>query len=200
MATAYPTSVELAEFLYDAQVIKSFPVDYTLYDNSIKSAIDAWEKETRWNPFIAEVEDSTTDFYDFDDNMLDFKGGYISITSVAIDDVPATEFNDYRSFPAQLSPKRYLLLYSLPSRKVTVVGKRGFQADVPDDVYRAIISYGASLAWTQLKANGILQSVKQGDVSYTFMASTPQSPTNQFAQWQGLFQETVTRYKRGMIL
>lgn len=199
MALSYPNAVELAEFLYDSGVIKSYPVDYTLYETAVSAAVAAFLRETKWDLFIAEQSDSVTDYRDWEDDYLDFEDGYVSITSVEIDGVAATEFTDYRAFPAKGSPKRSLSLFRIPNEKVTVTGRRGYCDSLPDDAYRAILSYGASLAWSQLNTLGVISSVKQGDVQYTYAQSTSAQPTNQYAQWQTYFNETVTRYKRGLV-
>jgi len=196
--SAYPTGIELAEFLFDSKVIDSFPVDYTLYDQAAATAKATWEKETRWPIFLGESEDSTTEFRDWDQDFLDFNGGYVSITSVAFDGIAMSENTDYRVFPANRSPKRFMLMGRNPGQVVTIVGKQGYSATLPDDVYRAVLCYGGSLVWSQHNQNGVLQSVKQGDVSYTYQQSTAQNPTNQFSQWQELFYQTCDLYRRGL--
>jgi hypothetical protein len=149
--------------------------------------------------FLGESVDSTTDYRDWDQDYLDFDGGYVSITSVTFDGVAMTENTDYRLFPARKTPKRFMLMGRNPGQVVTIVGKKGYSAVLPDDVYRAVLSYGASLVWSQLNENGVLQSVKQGDVSYSYQQSTAQNPTNQFAQWQQLFYQTCDLYRRGLV-
>lgn len=197
----YPTAVELAEFCVDAKLISGFPVDYTPYERAISAAIATWESDTGWTPFISagsDDEDVTRTYRRWTTGtMLDFQGGYVSITSVTFDDeaTPAVDQTDYYCEPEYGSPKRWMRFLRLPS-KVTIVGKPGYSADCPSDVKQALLSSAAAKISTLLNDIGQIVEIRQGDVGYKYAQGNADNPTTQYAQWMADYKGLVARYSR----
>lgn len=194
----YPTSLELAEFCVDANLIEGFPTDYTSYETAIAAAVKTWEQRTGWSPFLAPAEDESRVYREWQPAFLDLKGGYVSITSVTYDDeaTPGTVNLDYDLKPDGGSPTRWLKLWRLPARKITVVGKPGYATDCPADVKRALLCYGAAQVATLLNGTGQVVSIRQGDVQYTYAQGGADNPTTQYAQWSLEFNQAVKAYSR----
>lgn len=194
----YPTSVELAEFCVDARLIEGFPTDYTPYETAITAAIAKWEQLTGWKPFLAPAEDESRIYREWQPALLDLKGGYVSITSVTFDDegTPGTVNLDYDLKPDGSTPTRWLRLWRLPARKITVVGRPGYAVDCPADVRKALLAYGAAQVATLLNGTGQLVSIRQGDVQYTYAPGGADNPTTQYAQWHLEFSQAAKAYSR----
>lgn len=194
----YPTSLELAEFCVDARLIEGFPNDYTPYQTAIDAATAKWEQTTGWRPFLAPAEDETRVYREWHPALLDLKGGFVSITSVRFDSEPAdaVEHLDYDLKPDASSPIRYLRLWRLPARSITVVGKPGYSVDCPADVKRALLCYGASQIATLLNGTGQVVEVRQGDVAYKYAEGSSVNPTTQYSQWLLDFHTTAKAYSR----
>lgn len=194
----YPTSVELAEFCVDAKLIEGFPTDYTPYEAAISAACSKWEQLTGWKPFVAPESDESRVYREWQPGILDLRGGYVSIASVTYDDEPTPRslYDDYEPKPDGGTPVRYLRLWTLPSTKVTVVGKPGYAADCPADVRRALMAYGAAQVATLLNGTGQVVSIKQGDVQYSYAQGGADNPTTQYAQWNLEFSQAAKAYSR----
>lgn len=194
----YPTYLELAEFCVDAGLIEGFPTDYAPYETAIAAAVSTWEQRTGWRPFLAPAEDETKIYREWQPAFLDLKGGFVSITSVTYDDeaTPGTVNLDYDLKPDGGSPTRWLKLWRLPSRRITVVGKPGYATECPDDVRRALLAYGAAQVATLLNGTGQVVSIKQGDVQYTYAPGGADNPTTQYAQWTLELNQAVKAYSR----
>lgn len=195
---AWPTYLELAEFCVDAQLIDGFPTDYTLYETAIAAAIAKWQQLTGWKPFLAPAEDESRVYREWTPSMLDLRGGYVSITSITYDteSSPAVLHEDFELKPDGGSPTRFLRLWRLPSRYVTVVGKPGYSTECPDDVRRAILAYGASQVAKFFEPNGPVTRIRQGDVEYQYAYSGSDNPTSQASQWSLEFHQTAKTYSR----
>lgn len=194
----YPTYLELAEFAVDAGLIEGFPTDYAPYESAIAAAISTWEQRTAWSPFLAPEEDETKVYREWQTPILDLRGGYVSITSVTFDDevAPGVVDTDFEFKPDGGSPIRFLKLWRLPARKITVVGRPGYAADCPADVKRALLAYGAAQVATLLNGTGQVVSIRQGDVQYTYAQGGADNPTTQYAQWSLEFNQAVKNYSR----
>lgn len=194
---SYPTSLELAEFCFDARLIDTPPTEFSLYESTISAAIDKWESLTLWNPFIV-TTDTQEVFREHRNDFLDFKGGFCSVTSVKFDNeaTPAIENQDYELKPERATLKRYLRLLRYPAQTVTVTGKFGYATECPADVKQALLAYGAAQIASLLTSTAQLTEVKQGDVSYKYATGSEDSPATQYQQWLSLFNHAVGRYSR----
>ena len=207
---AYPTYADLQAFALTAGIITS--ADNALdYRHTIAAAIDKWERDTNYLPFIAT---SQTRKYDVPQGQfLDLKGGLVSLTSLAINGDAYTEDVQFYLLPRNADVKGQpftAIKFAFPLtncnglgvKTVSIVGTFGYSATMPDDVKQAILSLGAvMLAPSKSGSAGAVQAIKQDDVeiSYSSISTTSAEYSAQQLQLMALYDETVQRYKRLVI-
>jgi len=231
--TAYPTP---SDFLMQLRAAKlSFRTDQQqaieiLSQSYVQSAIDKFEQGTEFIPFLAEPTDSTVQYTPqgpenrhggpgiFARNgggtILEFRGGYVSVTSVTVGMVPDPitaamqgGTNLVWRLGYQLCPedapdrKRPYEWIRFTSRQygtigsIQIVGRRGFSATLREDVYRAIV------AGAMCEAEGEIRSIlNQGLLSWTEAGVTEReredSLAASFEAWGKLYRRTMKQCQR----
>lgn len=166
----------------------------------LEQAIEYVEKYTGYDPFIADSSDQTIVFssgsvqYLNPPRMpfLDFAsdggpGGMISVTSVTVGVSPTfagttlTPDSEYRLYPRNATLKAHpytqIELLFRPARHsektwIEVVGKRGYAANVPSQVFNAILQKASSILAVQ-----IAQSVTGGLIEWAEAGVRERYPT-----------------------
>jgi hypothetical protein len=184
---AYPTAAQLQQFLAAQNLVDNPPAGAAAlfdYDLAVKSAVSDFEAATQ-RRFVAGVP--ATRYYAPPSNprrLLDFRSDLLSLTSVVYHPLNSSAQTlvvdtDYRLGPANAAadatPYQYLELYyrwwaadlwSL-QRAVEVTGVWAYSAQVPEDVFQAILKSATILMLPELATmeTGHLRSWKQGIVT-----------------------------------
>ena len=203
----YPTEADLQIRLVESGILdnpateaQKATVDLA---QALDTAIDWWEKETGYKPFLAETVDSTT-YFNSENGVTDLNGGYISITSVSVNTVAKVLNQDYRTEPinalAQGKPIELLnwgfrngifpqyngtfpiytgveFPQSGQIAAVAVTGKRGYSQYLPEAAFRSILDFAAADLVPTLEPLkfGPYQSYREGDTQYTFRTTNNKS-------------------------
>ncbi|MBL8059563.1 MAG: hypothetical protein JNK63_02475 [Chthonomonas sp.] len=157
--------------------------DYIDLDAEIESAIAELERVTGYKPFLAEDTDNDERFSNWmpSGTQIQFPTGYASVTEFYVD---ATEDDngtlleygtDYVHAPvAGETPIEGVTLFQ-PRRfspfSLRIVGKRGFAATIPADVYRAVLEKASlsSLVVAENATGGTsISMIKQGPVTIEY--------------------------------
>jgi len=193
---AYPTTSDLLTLLQGIGAVDNPPSEaqQTLLDSQdfVQEAIDLWERETGYIPFLADALGSTWDFESDLSGCVDLKGGFVSISTVNLNGTDRILNRDYRTMPrnavAELKPITYLEWCGpvrpfppLPDRvaSLQVTGVRGYSVLLKDSHWNAILRLaGLPLLpdLATLRTGGLLKK-REGDVEETY-TSTSGTSTN----------------------
>lgn len=170
MQAAYPTVAEISSALAEQGVT----VPGTLA--AIVAAVIAdWERKTGYKPFLG-ASAATTWLFDAPylsrDFTLDFEGGFWAITSISNNDV-AVDADDYDLLPLNAANDgrgwdrvRFASHPGFGRGTISVVGKRGYAEELPDDVYQALFDEMQRRAILKSQTGGEqVESVKQGGLT-----------------------------------
>jgi hypothetical protein len=170
--TEYPSGEDVRDLLEQAEI----DVCNLTFEEEIADAIDTWERETGYKPFLQGASAS----YFYDPPGPDFRGeargggrilelgrGFTAITAVACQITPTdstgvakTVLTDYNLLPynALADNNPYTAIefkypvWGLP-RSLKVTGTPGYSANIPDSAYRAMI---------KLAGAGALKTLREG--------------------------------------
>lgn len=205
MKSSYPGSADLTTF-FDGQGITP-PAGG---EDAVLAAIAEWEDRTGYKPFLGDT--SAADWY-FDgcfagSNLLDLKGGFWDVDSVAVnityeddDGTELVENRDYILLPMNAANmdrgwNQIKFLSSVPygDRCVKIVGKRGYAEQIKEDAWRAILERAAAKCLADaVEGSSMLTKEKQGPVEYEY--DTGENNTK-IAIWNKGFSAAVVRYLR----
>lgn len=226
--SAYPIGSDLQNFLEGAGLVPS-PISGTStlldFNGAIWSAITDWERDTHWEPFLADSSDQTVLFSPNElmssPNELPYlplDGGFISITSIRTG-VTATSTGtlltantDYWLKPdraaAKNKPYTYIefnnvtgsiyTIYWQP-QSIQIIGKRGYCSTVADDVNSAILNHASFLLSSQIQAGlskGLI-SWKESDGTSEVYSERGNNPViNILKSGEDYYNKSVKRYRR----
>jgi hypothetical protein len=194
--SAYPDETALQAFLVASGVVSTAPTGVSDY---IDGAAEEWERLTGFQPFLGASADAS--FY-FDGPSplcyLDLRGGFVSITSLATgitatDDTGTAQTVNQDWF-AVTNPSGTIIGIDFNGpfsgkRTVKIVGKRGYSASIPDEVYTAILQKAAADCAVYLTGQGDITRMKQGPVEYELNESN-------IKMWRSNFERLALRYRR----
>lgn len=198
--TQWPTEMDLQVRLVQAGLLDN-PATQAQRDTidlaqALDRAVDWWERETGFKPFLAETIDSTL-YYNSENGVTDLQGGYVSITSLSVNTQGKVSNQDYRAFPVNApqrqEPFTYLnwgyvngifpqfsgtfpiftgIEFPQPGQAgaVAVTGKRGYAQFLPEAAFRSVLDIaGVDLIPTlePLKLGAII-SKREGDTQYDY--------------------------------
>lgn len=188
----YPDVTDFAQYLLDAKVISAIPDPIPAsWETLLNAAIQAFEKETGWMPFIASETPETRTFRT-DSFLLQLPTGAVEVEEVAVGD-KVLESSQYLLTPFA-PPYLSIEFRSKPYDLVHVTGIWGYAETLPDDVRLAILQHAAdALRDSQSGVSGALTRVKQDDVEYAFadVGNADESLSN--------WRRVVNRYKRVIV-
>lgn len=147
-------------------------------DSIAAGAASEFERLTGWVPFLADSESSTVAFDPPElvpGYILDLGCAFWTVDSVSLDGSALTQSDDYvlRKMSAS-SPLGYTAIQFKfnPGGKiqsVSVTGRKGLIASIPDDVYQAILGRGVAVAASHSQVSALDASrIKQGPVEMEF--------------------------------
>lgn len=198
----YPTTSDLAQFLLEAKIISAIPDPLPeSWEMHLGAAIESFETDTGWIPFLGNTGDNTTRSFDICGSRLHLPVGLISLDNLLVRSDTLTEgedfwLEDHRSYP----PYRWIdfRLCHYGRRIVQITGVWGYTDTLPDDVRLAILSYAAmALANSLSGPGGEIVRVKQDDVQYDFASAS--GGLSQGASWGQRYKTVVSRYRRVQI-
>ena len=164
--TDYPTEADVQAFLVNAGVTATPPEGLQMY---IDSAVEEWENNTGYTPFLADPSDSEVSF----DGpaplrYLELKGAFASITSLyygvtstyagTLGTVNSDYFTD--TYLGAIIGIEFTGMIS-GQRSVKITGKKGFCTELPAKVYRAIIEKAAADYAAVVTQVGDVKRIKQ---------------------------------------
>lgn len=201
---AYPTVAQVDAFLASQGFTTATPgTSYHLAD-----AIARWESLTGYKPFLGDTSSASWYFDSPGSFMLDLKGGFWAVTSVAVginysdDTGTALVLNqDYELLPLNAANEgrgwdQIRLLHSIPvgTRAIKIVGKRGYAEEIPDDAFNAILMGAASSTLLEaMQGSAPMSEIDQGPVRYRFDNEAGRS---KYDRWKGEFNKVAARYRR----
>lgn len=178
----------------------------------IEAAIDTFEEQTQWTPFLADGN-PTTRTYDFPaGGYLNLDGGLVTLTSVASGGQVLTAGLHYivkpDNAPQRKKPYTSMALrggLSVPlgtsygyRRTVDVTGVWGFAASLPASVFDAVLGYAAALCVPQIALNiskGLYEK-RAGDEMERFGGAGHSPLSAEAAMWTTTFTQAVKAKKR----
>lgn len=207
---AWPTEDDLSDLIESCGVVDTTNAQFAKLNlaSKIEAAIEAFETQTKWTPFLADGT-ATTRSFDFPaGGYLTLDGGLVSITTVASGGQVLTAGQQYvpkpDNAPQRKKPYTSIALrgcpppgYGIsPGRHVTidVTGVWGYAASVPADVFDAVLGYAAALCVPQIALQISGGVYKMDDIQYSGSSSTPLSA--ECALWQATFNDTVSAKRR----
>ncbi|MBW3637061.1 MAG: hypothetical protein KY445_11470 [Armatimonadetes bacterium] len=152
------------------------------------AARDEWERVTGWEPFLAGAAATARTFNATDHTgFLDFEGGALSVQSVAINGQPALGVTRYQPQPQNAVSRGQAFLGIQMARynsallntnftfngnaefgRIEVVARWGRVAEVPGDVYQAILQKAALVVLTQIENLQSVASISQDGFSKAY--------------------------------
>lgn len=208
---AYPKDADLERFLRGAGLITGAGTTaQALLDlvGAIAAAAEDWETATGYKPFLADAADVTR-YYDPDGDVIFFRGGYVSVTSVTVDVAPGSDGTvltvnqDYWLDPRDDLPHKRLYFSEWrrgDPQSIKIIGKRGYQVQIDELVWKAILCRGAELLVPELSAaisKGLVKW-KAGDVEKEFggASSFTRALSGEAIAWAKTFGNAALKYKR----
>lgn len=175
------------------------------------AAVSEWESNTGWRPFLKDSANVTRTYDDPEGMLLDLTAGVLTITSVTVGGTVMTANTDYYAQPvdAVLNGRPYewlefatTLASGIPNN-IKIVGRFGFSASVPQDVWFAVLMKAAimathGLATSATAASGPLTSEQYADVAYQYASASSGSSVaaDRLSRWNDSYLATVRRYSR----
>lgn len=153
---AYPTDAELKTRLVAMGMFSDPPTQQQNTFNltsAVQAAVDQFEPMVGYEPFLVQGGQQTY-YFDADGAMtIDFLGGFVSISSVALNGTQRTENYDYNLYPrnalTQGKPYNYMkwrgfwrpqyTAFGQPA-PIAVTGLRGYCAQLPDLAWEAVMA------------------------------------------------------------
>jgi hypothetical protein len=176
------------------------------------AAVVEWETRTGYRPFLANGSDTTRIYDPPYTRFLELAAGVLSVSAlmtgvgVASPGTARAEGTDFWLERAQAAyedaPFEVVTFACSPGgarRSITITGRWGYAATVPDDAWQAILARGAWLCAPQaaMSMGGGAEVVRvlSSEVRYP-SAATGGPLAAQQAAWTALFEAAVRRYKR----
>lgn len=174
--TAWPTTAELNTALTAASL--TLPAWITAQE-VIDLAVKRWEQATGYSPWLAEAVDSTSIYSPTGSDIITLRNPYVSMTSVTIDET-LLDATFWDIGPDGGEPYDYLDLgcVTLGSpTTVTLVGRKGWSATIPIDVWIAVFQESLDIAKEYIasasgagESDGNIKKIKQASVEIEYFS------------------------------
>lgn len=182
---SYPTAATVENLIRSAGY---WPTDSTKQELAriqaqigVEAARDEFERLTGWTPFLA-VAEATERVFDGPDHSgyLDFQGAAVAVSSVAISGVVQTLGTQYQLQPQNALSRGEPILglqlgcgtgyrYSFAYHgSIAVVARWGRLAEIPGDVYQAILQKAALVVLTQVENLQSVASISEDGFSKAY--------------------------------
>lgn len=218
MAT-WPTVSDAVSFMEAAGLtVSNTSLTNMKFDLALAAAIDAFETDTGFDPFIAAAADSTRYYSPDGTKIIDLRGGLVaSPTSVTVSYDPGGGYNgtelttsDYWMKPdgadGSTQPYTWIECAGVPRglpRSIVIVGKFGYTPNATgpaEDARYAVLCKAAAIIAPQMRrelGNGVI-SWREGDTQRQYGAEG--SIAAAIADWEAGYKPVVNRYKREVIV
>lgn len=185
MAT-YPNGSDFEQWLSDNGLAELGTYGGARLEAVMGAAVDAFETETGWNPFLADETDSARTFYGPFGPMFEFDAALVSITSITVDGVALVAGTNYKAYPPSGEATLWLKL-DQGGDEMVVTGKWGRVDALPLDVTEALYYR----AWTYLDdagmggVHGVLRErVGDVDIQYSVTGKGESSWARAVNKWR----------------
>jgi len=192
----YPTASDLIDFVTSATI----PVGFA--EMFMAAASRAWERDTRWQPFLSSGAIETATFSRMRGEAL-FGGdiGFLSVSNVAIDGLVMPPSRYELKYRNTNGPARAIFFHDFQTRALgspVVTGVFGYCLTLPDDAQLAILQKGAAAAfrWLSSSAAGDVRSETAGPVKIEYSVSQGQ---DRISRCEAEYNDAVSRYRRSDI-
>lgn len=201
----YPTGSDLQAYLISSGCIEANSNESLDYDGFVNAAIEAWEKDSGYFPFLS-TESTTRTFNAPQGNTLDI-GAVVDIDAITISGVTQTLDTDFSLSPSNAIAKnkpytqvifRYPLFSSTPNC-ISITGAWGYCTELPSDVRLAILSHASMLALTNVSnATGNVTQIKQDDISISYSSANAANAhySSRQMQFKDVYDSAVKRYRQ----
>lgn len=210
---AYPTVQELKDFLVAGQLVTdptTSPESLLDYANAIDEAIDAWETDTGYLPFVA-TGTPTTRVFDMpssstrDRTYIQFNSGAVSVSSVVVDGTTLTSGTDYfllpRNASVQRQPYQSVLLYrrnvpySTP-QSVSITADWGYTSTLQEDAFTAVMKRAVLSLMPQILTLRSGGGIKRARLDGVIEEEYDLSASNAIAKlYEVQYRKTVNKYR-----
>lgn len=194
--SAWPTGSELTAAV--AGLGAAIPAGYTAND-LIAAAIEEFERETGWYPFLADAGSDTRQ-YDPTFGYTLRTHHFFTITGVTVRGTAQVEGTDYYVLPYNnalderpITGLRFLIpLQGLP-REVSVTGRMGYDDEIHLDAWMAVLNRAVARC-LELAAgpSGSVAEIQQGLVKVKYSGGEQDT----ISRFNKEFKQVVRRYKR----
>ena len=205
---SYPTGDDLHAFLVQAGMIKANASDSLDYSGYMDAAIQQWEQDSYYQPFLFSGSESQRTYDCPDGFFLDIQAGLMSASSVTLDGRVLVAGLDFDLFPYNAPAKgkpytavrfRYFLKhYAFFNADIKVTGNWGYCSTLPADVKQALLSLAASnLMGSTAFVTGFVNQIKQDDITIGYATSGSNALLSiQQNQLMSFYDKTLKRYRR----
>lgn len=222
----YPTADDLETLLVASGFLGTLSDNSGLgLERSVDAAIERFENETLYEPFLAAGTVSTRKFR-IDkpaQKLVDLGGGLIpeSVTAVTLGALTDPTNNpetleadtDYAFLPYQPRPGKPHLAFKFVSARtgvLSITGRWGYGTIVPGDAYQAILydaalslidaaGYAAFTSGTEAGLAGSITEVDRGEIRIKLADPTKQQ-ASAISQWKAEAKATLNYYRRKTLL
>lgn len=199
MAVTWPTSVDLQTFIEGANL----SVTGADLVACVSAGRDAFERGSKWVPFLGTTQTRTFDAPG--GNVLHLDAGLLTCTTVTVGGSLQVVNTDYWLGPqnADSAGEPWMQVEwsyspSCAHRGIVIVGSWGRVADIPDSVRQAVLALGALEALPAIMARktGLVTQWQEGDVREQY-GEAGLAPI--CGGWRSLADSVIRRYRRVVI-
>lgn len=196
---AYPAGADLVNYLIQIGMLPDGTLPSQYHEDLIAHAIDSFESDTGWKPFLA--SSSVLELFTFtlkDSKRFIFPNGAVVVGSVKYLGEELVEGEDYVLEPLDTVPKRRLT-FATPKmiifNALEIEMLQGYTDELPSEVWFALIDKAVHrFIVDSQKDTGDVTSTRQGEVSFTYSGVGGGSIAS--ARRLKNYQEVVAKYRR----
>lgn len=193
--TSWPTGSDVAAFLKAMDV----DIDAAEAQALADAAVEAWNDATGYHPFLSSGASETVTYDPPGTSgipaILDLRGGFVSISAVAVDGAAQTAGTDYYPLPSGRVPITSLAfrtsVYGEPG-SISVTGVKGYSATLSASDWLAVRGHAAAMAVQIQSAAGGVRRVKAGPVETEFDTTAGRDSVT---RWMDTFKKAAARYR-----